>query len=122
MDMFVLPALLVLLSAACRNFIVYKGGTMSILGEIGLGLPVDLTFVALSVAISTNSLTAVWADDRGYIIVGLMILAVFPLGAIYKPCKGYIDEAKHVKSFALWVLNSILTLSAFAFLVIKVVE
>lgn len=120
MEAFILPALLVLLSAVLRSFIVNKSGTPSILGEIGLGLPIDLTFVALSVAISSSAMVQHWLNNRPTLIVGILLVAVFQLGALYKPCKEYIDEDKNWLSFGLWILNALITFCVFSFLVFKV--
>lgn len=122
MEAFILPALLVLLSAILRSFIVNKKSTPSVLGDIALGLPVDLTFVALSLAISSASLIQYWIDNRATLIVGILVVAAFQLGALYKPCKEYIDEDKNWYSFWLWFLNTAATFAVFCFLVIKVVK
>ena len=121
MEAFILPALLVLLSAVLRSFIVNKSSTPTILGEIGLGLPVDLTFVALSVAISSAAMAQYWLDNRATLIVGVLLVAAFQLGALYRPCKEYIDEDKNWHSFGLWFLNVLVTFFVFSFLVFKVV-
>ncbi len=122
MEAFILPALLVLLSAILRSFIVNKKSTPSVLGDIALGLPVDLTFVALSVAISSTALIQYWLDHRGTLVIEILVIAVFQLGALYKPCKEYIDEDRYWCSFWLWVLNIAFTFAVFCFLVIKVVK
>ncbi|GKW01381.1 hypothetical protein PEC301877_01960 [Pectobacterium carotovorum subsp. carotovorum] len=122
MEAFILPALLVLLSAILRSFIVNKKSTPSVLGDIALGLPVDLTFVALSVAISSAAFIQYWIENRATLIVGILVIAVFQLGALYKPCKEYIDADENWFSFWLWVLNAISTFAVFCFLVIKVVK
>lgn len=121
MEAFILPALLVLLSAVLRSFITSKKSTPTILGDIGLGLPVDLTFVALSVAISSAAMIQHWLDNRGTLIVGIMAVAAVQLGALYRPCKEYIDEDKSWHSFGLWFLNVLVTFFVFCFLVFKVV-
>ncbi|MFL0807132.1 MAG: hypothetical protein K6L60_07575 [Oceanobacter sp.] len=120
MEAFISPAFLVLLSAALRNFIVNKSSTPTILGEILLGLPVDLTFVALSVAISSAAMEEYWLDKRATLIVGVLLVAVFQLGALYRPCKEYIDEDKNWHSFGLWFLNFLVTFLVFVFLVFEV--
>lgn len=121
MEAFILPALLVLLSAVLRSFIVNKSSTPTILGEIGLGLPVDLTFVALSVAISSAAMVQYWLDNRATLIVGILLVAAFQLGALYRPCKESIDEDKNWHSFGLWFLNVLVTFGVFSFLVFEVV-
>lgn len=122
MESFVLPALLVLLSAVLRSFIVNKSSTPSVLGEIALGVPVDLTFVALSVAISSTMFLDYWLNNRATLIVGILIVAALQMGALYKPCKEYIDEDKNWKSFGLWFLNVVITFLVFCFLVLRVVK
>ncbi|ASX10616.1 hypothetical protein CK627_07355 [Aeromonas dhakensis] len=99
-----------------------KRSTPTILGEIGLGLPVDLTFVALSVAISSAAIVQYWLDNRANLIVGILVVAIIQLGAIYRPCKEYIDEDKNWHSFGLWLLNILVTFGVFSFLVFKVVK
>ncbi|WP_431419879.1 hypothetical protein [Aeromonas dhakensis] len=88
-----------------------------------MGLPVDLTFVALSIVItiSASSFTSGWADSRPSLIVGALIVAAFQIGALYKPCKEYVDEDKPWLSFFLWFVNALCTFGVFAFLVFKVV-
>lgn len=98
-DAFILPALLVLLSAVLKSFITNRSGTMTVLGEIGLGLPVDLSFVVLSIAITSNQLIQSWIDMRSILIVGVLILVSFQLGAIYKPCREFVDDGKYLHSF-----------------------
>lgn len=122
-DTFVLPALLVLLSAILRSFIVNKSSTPSVLGEIGMGLPVDLTFVALSIVItiSASSFAVDWVNSRPSLIVGALVVAAVQIGALYKPCKEYVDEDKPWHSFGLWLLNTICTFLVFAFLLIEVI-
>jgi hypothetical protein len=93
-----------------------------VLGEIALGIPVDLTFVALSVAISSMLMQDYWLANRATLIVTILIVAAIQLGAIYKPCKEYIDEDKNWRSFWLWFLNVVITFLVFCFLVIKVVK
>ncbi|MEK6198083.1 MAG: hypothetical protein N2B58_07910, partial [Desulfobacterales bacterium] len=105
-----------------RSFIVNKSSTPSVLGEIALGIPVDLTFVALSVAISSTMLLDYWLNNRANLIVGILIVAALQMGALYKPCKEYIDEDKNWKSFGLWFLNVVITFLVFCFLVLKVVK
>ena len=122
MEAFILPALLVLLSAVLRSFIVNKRSTPAVLGDIGLGLPVDLTFAALSIAISSAALIQHWLDNRPILIVGIFLVAVIQLGALYKPCKEYIDEDKNWQSFGLWFLNVLVTFFVFCFLILKVVS
>ncbi|QXI08632.1 hypothetical protein HU718_013290 [Pseudomonas tensinigenes] len=122
MEAFILPTLLVLLSAALRSFIVSKSGTATILGELGLGLPVDLTFGALSIAISSAAIFQYWLDNRAMLIVGVLLVAIFQLGVLYRPCKEYIDEDKNWQSFGLWFLNAFVTFCVFLFLVFKVVK
>ncbi|EIV8497303.1 MULTISPECIES: hypothetical protein [Vibrio] len=123
MDTFVLPALLVLLSAILRSFIVNKNSTPSVLGDIMLGLPVDLTFVGLSIVITLvgSSFSAGWEAARSGLIVGILIVAAFQIGALYKPCKEYVDEDRPWCSFGLWVLNALCTFAVFAFLLFEVV-
>lgn len=123
MDTFVLPALLVLLSAILRSFIVNKNSTPSVLGDIMMGLPVDLTFVALSIVItlSSSSFSKDWEATRSGLIVGILVIAAFQIGALYKPSKEYVDEDKPFKSLGLWILNALCTFSVFAFLLMKVV-
>jgi len=118
----VLPALLVLLSAALRVFIVNKSGTMSTLGDIGLGLPVDLTFAAFSIIIYSSALNATWLPHHAILIAGLLLAAIFQLGAIYKPCKEYRDDGDFGKSFGLWFLNAVITLAVFSFIGLEVVK
>ncbi|MEC6823433.1 hypothetical protein VXS02_08315 [Photobacterium piscicola] len=122
MDTFVLPALLVLLSAILRSFIVNKNSTPSVLGDIMIGLPVDLTFVGLSIAITLvgTSFSVGWEANRSGLIVGILIIAAFQIGALYKPCKEYIDEDKPCLSFCLWILNALCTFGVFAFLLFEV--
>lgn len=122
MEAFVLPALLVFLSSILRSFIVNKSSTPSVLGEIALGIPVDLTFVALSVAISSSFMQEYWLTNRATLIIVMLIIAAIQLGAIYKPCKEYIDEDENLYSFGLWFLNVVITFSVFCFLVIWVVK
>ncbi|XKU41589.1 hypothetical protein BG51_01005 [Pseudomonas [fluorescens] ATCC 17400] len=122
MEAFILPALLVLLSATLRSFIVNKKSTPTVLGDIALGLPVDLTFVALSIAISSTAMLQSSLDNRAILIVGLLVAASFQLGALYKPCKEFIDEDKNWHSFGLWVANALITFIIFCFLVIKVMK
>lgn len=121
MNIFILPACLVLLSAMLRSFIVNKDRTPSIISEILLGLPVDLTFVALSIAISSAAFNPHWLENRATLIVGILLVAVFQLGALYRPCKEYIDEDKNWHSFGMWFLNTVITVFVFSFLVFKVV-
>ncbi len=122
METLILPALLVLLSASLRSFIVNKKSTPTILGDICLALPVDLTFVALSVAITSATMIQHWLDNRATLIVGILLVAAFQLGALYRPCKEYIDEDKNLHSFGLWFLNAVVTFLVFYFLVFKVVK
>lgn len=122
MDVFFLPALLVLLSAALRSLIVTKKSTPSIIGEIALGLPVDLTFVVLSIVLTSGAIVQYWVDNRPILIVGMFFVAIIQLGVIYKPCKEYIDEDKNAHSFGLWLLNSLVTLGVFAFFMFKVIK
>ncbi|MEQ9920356.1 hypothetical protein ABRQ09_05765 [Pectobacterium brasiliense] len=122
MDVFFLPALLVLLSAALRSFIVTKNSTPSIIGEIALGLPVDLTFVVLSIGLTSGTIAPYWVDNRSILIIGMLFVAIFQLGVLYKPCKEYIDEDKNAHSFGLWFLNSLVTLGVFAFFMFKVIK
>jgi hypothetical protein len=122
-ETFVLPALLVLMSAGLRSFIVNKNSTPAVIYDIALGLPVDLTYVALSIAIATTSeLTPFWAANRPILFVGVLTIAVMQLGAIYKPCKEYIDEDKPWKSFSLWFLNAAITFFVFSYFVLKVAK
>lgn len=122
MGIIVLPALLVLLSAALRSFIVNKDGTGSTLADIGLGLPVDLTFAALSVIIYSSALSQDWVDLHPVLIVLLMVSAVFQLGAVYKPCKEYRDEGDSLKACGLWFLNVIITFGIFVFIAVEVIK
>ena len=122
MGAIVLPALLVLLSAALRSFIINKDGTMSTLGDIGLGLPVDLTFAALSVIIYSSALAQDWVQYHPVLIVFLLVAAVFQLGAVYKPCKEYRGEGENGKSFGLWFLNVFITFSVFSFISLEVIK
>jgi hypothetical protein len=119
----VLPALLVLLSAALRSFIINKDrSTMSTIGDIGLGLPVDLTFAAFSVIIYSNTLSQSWINFHPILIVVLLIVAVIQLGAIYKPCKEYRDESENLKAFGLWFINILITFFIFSFIALKVIK
>lgn len=122
MGTIVLPALLVLLSAALRSFIINRSGTIATLGDIGLGLPVDLTFAALSIIIYQNSLNPDWITYHPALIVFILVAAVFQLGAIYKPCKEYRDEGENCKSFGLWFLNVVITFCMFSFLALGVIK
>lgn len=122
MDILVLPALLVLLSAMLRSLIVNKNGTAAILAEIGLGLPVDLAFVTFAVTISAPITDIFWLANRSLLIVGALVAACLQLGFLYKPGKEYMDAGENLKSFGLWLLNVIVTYVVFAFLVLKVVS
>lgn len=122
MGIIVLPALLVLLSAALRVFIINKSGTLSTLGDIGLGLPVDLTFAAFSIIIYSSALSAGWVPHHPVLIAVLLLAAIFQLGAIYKPCKEYRDDGEFGKSFGLWFLNAVITLGVFSFIGLEVVK
>lgn len=111
------------MSAGLRSFIVNKSSTPAVIYDIALGLPVDLTFVALSIAISASSeLTPFWASNKPTLFVGVLTIAVIQLGAIYKPCKEYIDEDKPWKSFSLWFLNATITFTVFSYFVLKVAK
>ena len=93
------------------------------LGDIILGLPVDLTFVGLSIVMTLvgGSFSDGWETDRASLIVGILTTAAFQIGALYKPCKEYVDEDKPWKSFGLWIINALCTFAVFAFLLIEVV-
>jgi len=117
-----LPALLVLLSAALRSFIINKNSTLSIIGDIGLGLPVDLTFAALSIIIYSNALSTEWVNYHPELIVSVLVAAIFQLGAIYRPCKEYRDEGENGKSAGLWLINIITTFAVFSFIALEVVK
>ena len=122
MGTIVLPALLVLLSAALRSFIINKDGTIATLGDIGLGLPVDLTFAALSIVIYSSAINQDWEQYHPILVVLILVSAVFQLGAIYRPCKEYRDEGENIKSFGLWFLNVGITFSLFSFIALEVIK
>ncbi|EGR1312052.1 hypothetical protein VCSRO206_3490 [Vibrio cholerae] len=117
-----IPALLVILSAALRGLIVNKKGTMYIAGDIGIGLPVDLTFAALSIILSASLLNETWVGKQPDLILIFFVTAVVQLGFLFTPCKGYRDSGKNGKAFGLWFVNILITFGVYIFLTLEVIK
>lgn len=117
-----IPALLVILSAALRGLIVNKKGTMYIAGDIGIGLPVDLTFAALSIILSASLLNDTWVSNQPGLILILFTTAVIQLGFLFTPCKGYRDSGENGKAFGLWFINILITFGVYSFITLGVIK
>jgi len=122
MELIMAPALLVLLSAFLRGLIVDKGGTRSIMANIGLGLPVDLTFAMFAIVLYVQVLNKFWSQHHVILIVGILLIPIVQLGLIYKPCKEYRDESENLKAFGLWFLNMVITFILFSYILLGVIK
>lgn len=119
---FLLSALLLLISTSLRVFITNKDGTGYALQEIAIGLPVDLTFVSLSIVIVLANIHPNFIQYHAHLIAAIIVISIVQLGCFYKPCREYMDELKFKEAWGLWIGNALITFLIFTFLLIKVVK
>ena len=119
---FLLSALLLLISTSLRVFITNKDGTGYALQEIAIGLPVDLTFVSLSIVIVLANINQNFMQYHPHLIAAIFVISIIQLGCFYKPCREYMDDLKFIQAWGLWIVNTLITFLIFTFLLIKVVK
>lgn len=115
-----LSVLLVLLSAILKSGITNTGGTAATAWEIGLGLPVDLSFVALSLVLTTSSFLPEAEPFKNAIAVGVLVLAILQLIFLYRPSKGYYESRKFLQAFGTFFINVCLAALCLGSVLIKV--
>lgn len=115
-----LSVLLVLLSAILKSGITNTGGTAATAWEIGLGLPIDLSFVALSLVLTATSIQPAVEPHQISIAIGALVLAILQLIFLYRPSKGYYEASKFGKAFFTFIFNLALTTVCLGFVLDKV--
>lgn len=122
MSAIILPSLLVIMSAMLRSFIAHRGGTLTIIADIGMGIPVDLTFAAFSLVLDQSLLKENWSEYYKTLMIVVLTLAVLQLGTLYRPCKGYHDDGENLKAFGMWILNALTTFGIFKYIALEVMK
>ncbi|ENM5854904.1 hypothetical protein ACYVMA_004538 [Vibrio parahaemolyticus] len=115
-----LSVLIVLLSAILKSGITNTGGTAATAWEIGLGLPVDLSFVAFSLVLTATAFIPEVEQYQTAIAVTVLVLAVIQLIFLYRPSKGYYESKSFGKAFGVFALNAILTFVCLSAVLFKV--
>ncbi|EOX4300522.1 hypothetical protein ACRTDJ_18150 [Shewanella algae] len=115
-----LSVLIVLLSAILKSGITNTGGTAATAWEIGLGLPVDLSFVAFSLVLTATAFIPEVEQYKTAIAVTVLVLAVIQLIFLYRPSKGYYEAKAFAKAFGVFALNALLTFLCLSAVLIKV--
>lgn len=105
-----LSVLLVLLSAILKSGITNSGSTTATAWEIGLGLPVDLSFVGLSLVLTAKTFLPEMELYKNVIWVGILVLAILQLIFLYRPSKGFYECREYCKAFFIFVFNFALTI------------
>lgn len=115
-----LSVLVVLLSALLKSGITNNGGTAATAWEIGLGLPVDLSFVAFSLVLTATAYLPGAEPFKVAIAFGVLVLAVIQLIFFYRPSKGYYEGKSFFKAFSVFAFNMSLTFACLYIILIKV--
>lgn len=117
-----LSVLLVLLSAILKSGITNTGGTAATAWEIGLGLPIDLSFVSFSLVLTASSILPNVAPYKTSIAIAILVLAIIQLIFLYRPSKGYYDACHFAKAFFTFFFNLTLTTVCLGLVLIKVLS
>lgn len=115
-----LSLLVVLLSALLKSGITNNGGTTATAWEIGLGLPVDLSFVAFSLVLTATTYLPGAERFKVAIAFAVLLLAVIQLIFFYRPSKGYYEGKSFLKAFGIFAFNMALTFFCLYVILIKV--